>query len=196
MNQRPAVDVDAAEFPDAAIGGDQIGMRVGEVDEMRRADLFFAFDDELQPQRQFPARRLPGGDGGDSRGDVAFVVGDTARPDSPVANLAGPGIALPEIERLGRLDVVVVVKAERFRLRPGQLGVDDRIAARHVDLPHIGADAGEHRFDECCRLRHPDPLRRHSRLPQQRLQVGDRFVGVRVDAGEDIREFTHVVLHY
>ena len=80
---------------------------------MRTANLLLALDGELH------SRRIAASDGAhrahrrDTRDDLSFVVGDAPPVDAAVTDFGGEGRRLPQIQRLLRLHVVVVVAEQR-----------------------------------------------------------------------------------
>src|SRR5687768_14109097 len=132
MNLRPAVPTFPAELPNAGVGLAEVRMVFYKMLEVRRPDLLFAFDDELDRNWQLTADMAIRLHRRDAGGDVPLVVGNATAPDSAIANLGTPWIAGPKIEWLGGLDVVMVVEAQPLLGSSIELTIDDREAASGV----------------------------------------------------------------
>ena len=95
-----------------------------EIAQIAAADLFLAFDDEVQINRQLAILldRLLHAE--DVREDLPFVVGRAAREDVAILQHRIEWRRIPELERIGRLHIVVAVNHHRlaaglmFVLRP------------------------------------------------------------------------------
>ena len=84
------------------------------LDDRVAADLLLAVEGEADVDRQLAGRReLP--DGLDEHEEVPLVVGHTTRVQPSVALRQLEGRRLPELERVGRLDVEVRVAEDRRR---------------------------------------------------------------------------------
>ncbi len=113
------------------IGLELAGIFRDELADRRAADFFFAFDQEFEIDGQ------PAVDGAQSFGGLdvhvhlALVVGGAARVDVAVADGRLEGRRMPQLQRIGRLDVVVAV-AQHGGLAGGvePVGIDQRVARR------------------------------------------------------------------
>ena len=153
--------IDQAAQPDAQGGkalrvklriGDQrdVGLELGRIfrDELadgRAADLFFAFDQELEIDGQLA--RVHGAQrfgGLDVHVHLPFVVGRAAGVDVAVVNGGLEGRRMPKLQRIGRLDVVVAV-AKHGGLAGGvqPIAIDERIARGGNDLDVFQARAAQ-----------------------------------------------------
>src|SRR3954453_22618120 len=104
-------------------------MNVCEILNVNRADFLFAFNDEFHVQGKLSPHLLDGVDRGDSGGKIAFVVGNASSPDAAILDFTRPWLVLPQIERLGGLDIIVVVKGQGFRGNTRMFAIDDRETA-------------------------------------------------------------------
>ena len=115
----PTVRIYSAGLPDAGVGGQQVLICLDKRFHPGTADLLFPLDQELY------AGRMPAGhlfhriDGGQPRYDVALVI-----RNPPGVHLAVPDARLerrcvPQVQRLRRLNVVVVVEDDRAVGGPG-----------------------------------------------------------------------------
>ncbi len=80
--------------------------------QMNAADFFLALDQPFNLEGQLALVFLPGFDGVNARDELALVVAGPARIKIAVANRRLERRRLPQIQRLGRLHVVVVVDQE------------------------------------------------------------------------------------
>ncbi len=104
------------------------------------ADFLFAFDQELEIHRERAVYRAQGLDGLDVHVHLAFVVGGSAGVDVAVAHGGLEGRALPELQRVGRLDVVMAVtKNGWLALGVQPIAIDQRIAIGRNDLDMLDA---------------------------------------------------------
>src|SRR5262245_25628638 len=97
---------------------------------MPAADLLFAFEQELHIDRQPTDGREEPGRHGDRNQHRAFVVGHASGVETSVAHGRRPRRAVPFLDRVGRLHVVMTV--HQYRRLPGRtqpLVVDHRMAA-------------------------------------------------------------------
>ena len=176
-----AVDIAAAELPDAGIRLAQVLVVIDEVLEVHRAHLLLTLDDELHVQRQLALGLLPGVDRRKTCRDIALVVGDTPGIDPTIPDLAGPRVARPLIQRVRRLDIIVVVEAKRLVGCALLLAVDNRIATARIDLLRGEAEVREVLLDHAGHLGHADALRGDAGLAEHALQRGNVLVPVVLD---------------
>src|SRR5260370_14952615 len=83
-----------------------------EIPEADAANLFFAFDEDFYIDGEFAVHLLQGRQGFQVDVNLALVVGGTATEEITVANCGFESGRGPEIERLGRLHVVMAVKKD------------------------------------------------------------------------------------
>ena len=104
---------------------------------MLGADFLFAFDDQLDVDRQLAGLLEVRLDRLEVHEHLALVVGGAARVDLAVADRRLERRRFPQIERIDRLHVVVAVEQDRRRARRMEpVAVDDRIAGR-LDQPDV-----------------------------------------------------------
>ena len=175
---------------DDDVGGEVVLVRLDEVVEVGRADLFFPLEDDLHVDRQ-PAvllqvrfNRL------EVHEDLPLVVGRAARVDFAVADGRLEGRGFPQLDRVDRLHVVVAVEEDGRRARRAQpVAVDDREAGRVDQLDVLQPDAAH-------LLRRPVRAALHvGRVLRQRADAGDGevllelvdvVVAVRIDEVDDV----------
>ena len=147
-----AVDVDAgpAGTPAAAVGGEQDvgGEEIAVVFEDDRegaaADFFLAFEQELHVDGEAVVGGEPGLDGGDGDPEGRLVVRRAAGVDAVVLDGGFEGWGVPELDRVGGLDVVMAVDEQgggAFGVEP--VGVDGWVAAAIEELDVLEADFGQ-----------------------------------------------------
>lgn len=177
--------IHAAGFPQAAVGAQQIGVALAEGFEIDRADLLFPFDQKIDAAGEGAIHRQPRLNRLDAQHQVAFIVGDAARIQFTVAQHRLEWRGMPQIERLRRLNVVVVVDQE-CALAAAEAGVHHRRSARHAKDVHLCADLFETLRDQRCCLFDADSLRCDRGLAQQRaefIEVASLvFLNVRFEA--------------
>ena len=114
-----------------------VAVRLGRRREVRAADLLFALDQQLHTDRKAPGgcqrpRRHEVGD------ELSLVVACPPAVEGPVPDGGLEGWSRPGFDGVGRLDVVVTVKEDRWgRWRSRDLGVDDR---RPRSCPQLDAE--------------------------------------------------------
>src|SRR5207249_7979325 len=113
-----------AGLPDTAIGAQARRVLLHEVREMLGADLLLALEQDADTQRELAHRRAIRLDRLKPRHEVAFVVGDAAAEEHPVALDRLERRGLPLVLGIRGLDVVMVVDEERAGAGPGL--ADDR----------------------------------------------------------------------
>jgi len=121
---------------DDAIGLGQLGlMIVQEFREARGADLLFAFDQEGDAQGQVRAALEQAGEGDDRDQVRALVVGRATSPDLTVTDDRLESGRSPQIQRVGRLHVIVTVKDDvRPFLRTAAAAEHDRVEGSRDDF--------------------------------------------------------------
>ena len=144
----PAVGEEAGAFPETAVGAEQLGVAADDLLEVRAGDLLLALDDPADRHRrdiQRADRRQP-------HRELGLVVGRAARVEPPVAHRRLERRGLPELDRVDRLDVVVVVEQQRPRARAAKLPVDRRRRAVDAELTGLEAGTREQLLDQVGRL--------------------------------------------
>ena len=131
VEERIAVLVHAALFPDAGVGAQQVAVRLDPRAQMRAAHFLLALGQKLDVKGQAAAMRLPYRiQSQQARDDMPFVVGHAPRKGFAVALRQLKGRAVPQVERLGRLHVVVVVEQDG-----GRVGVGERASPKATGGP-------------------------------------------------------------
>ncbi len=140
--------VHAAIGRDHEVAGEPLPLLLQEGGHAGAADLLLALHEELKVDR----RRAAGADQrlqrSQRREDVPLVVGGAAGIDAAVPDLRREGGRLPEIEGIGRLDIVVPVDQRRgLVVRDVPVTVDDRVAPgrqeRHLRHPRLAQPLGD-----------------------------------------------------
>ena len=157
---------------------------------MLRAAILLALVEHADAQGQLADRRSIRLEGLQARHEVALVVRDAPAEEEATALRRLERRRLPLVERIRRLDVVVVVDEERAG--PATRLTDDRRRAA-VGAKSLSPDARAARTfeDERGGVLDADPLRGDGRLSNQGLQLVDVFVGTRANVGVELREATH-----
>ena len=123
LDGRPSRVVEGgARFPQASVRGKLSSVLVRDLLEGLGSDLFLALDQEAQCHRQ-GAQRLQRFEGVDPSHHVRFVIGDPASDDPPILLNRFEGRRGPQVDRVHRLDVVVLVEQQRAASGSGHLRV-------------------------------------------------------------------------
>src|SRR6185437_6910674 len=142
--QRERRLVDAPHRPvrrDDEVGGEQTLVVANERVEARAADLLLALEHALDVDGQRAHRGKERFGNLDRQEHRALVVGDAARVDAAVAQCRRKGRALPLLQRIGRLDIIMSIYQNRHLARGAEpFAVDDRVAGgRHrADVERAG----------------------------------------------------------
>ena len=120
---------------DHRVAGQHLLVGLDELGKVLAADFLLALGEDDHVHRQRAARREVRLERFDVEIELAFVVDRTAREDLAVAHRRLEGRAVPQLERLGGLHVVVAVDEHRLRARLGLAPFtdDDRVALRRMD---------------------------------------------------------------
>src|SRR5262249_36715282 len=140
----PAVgQAGAATFPQRAVGAEQLDVPADDRVEVRAADLLLALDDPPDPDRKLAVLLAERPDDRETNGELTLVVARAAREQLAVALRRFEGRRLPEVERVARLDVVVVVEQEREVSPARLLSVHRRCSAVGPELPRLEPRSGQ-----------------------------------------------------
>src|SRR3569833_2366795 len=172
-----------------AVGRQQLLVLFDPRTEVRAADLFFALDQELEDDRPAAAPRAARPGGPAAGHDAALVVGRTTPVEYAVDDLRRPRPTIrPRLDRLRRLHVIVRVAEHRLLARPLAFEFAKNHRRPLVELLEFGrqAVAVHHVPHQRRALAQPDVLRGNTWLANESLEVGNVFVGVCVDVGEDV----------
>ena len=182
---RPPVGKRAAPLPEASVRVEEVDVAADDLVEVRAPDLLLALDDPADPHRELAARLAHRSNRCEPNRKLGLVVGRAAREQLPVAHRRLERRRLPEVERIDRLHVVVVVQEEREVAGARELAVDRRRGAVDRQLPCLEAGAGEQLLDELRGLRELLSLGRDARLPAEELEdaQGVAFDRLDVDSG-------------
>src|SRR4051812_42256697 len=94
--------------------------------EVVGTDFFFTFDEESDVSGEFGVGFEVGFDGGEVREVLTFVVADSASVDAIASDGGFEGRGVPEVEGIGRLNVVVPINdVVRFAWAAAGGGDDD-----------------------------------------------------------------------
>ena len=179
---RATIRIDAAGLPDAGVGGQQVSICLDERLQPGAADLLFAFYQELDAGRMPAGHILHGIDSGQTRDDVALIVRYAPGVHLSVSNAWFERRSFPEVKRLRRLNVVVVVEDDGAVGGAGGLGVDDRMSADQRDYSALESARDQHLFHKLGRLLNTQVLGRHAWLGAQ----GAQFIEVAFQVPLDV----------
>jgi len=167
---RAVIAAEATIERQRGIGGEQFFVRGDEGGQARTTALFLAIEEELDVTGERHSRRAKGVDRLQVGEQIALGVGRPAPVHDAVAYLSAEWRPRPFSERLGGLDIVVVIDHEgrRVGIRRADLAVDNRQAD---GFHHARRDTEiAHHLDQQRRaLPHADPLRGDARLPHHPL---------------------------
>src|SRR2546428_2179444 len=186
--RRALVEVIAA-VDRRALRAQDLLVRVHEGGEMRAPDLFLPLDDELQIDGRPPFDGLPRLDREELHDQVAFRVRAAATPEFAVLDRGIERVSLPFVQRVDRLDVVMLVHQQRrLPFVDDHLAEDDVRAALRRDLTGLEAVLGEEPSHEGGRLRLRTLVGRDRRESDVFLEDFEGLLRISLDAGQDIRQ--------
>src|SRR5947209_1289678 len=168
-----------------ASGSVRAARTVRELTQVRTADFFLTLEQQGDGQGQLPERLPVRLDRAQTRYQVTFIVGDATRPDPAICNIRGERVMPPELQRLRRLDVVVVVQLQRPRAATFDPAIQDGRTTLQVDALRFGAGGAGHALDHAEGLLQTQALSRNARRAAQLAQALDKHVGVLIDVGEN-----------
>ena len=178
---RAIIHILVAGFPQTTVHVlQQRAIFLRELRQVNTADLFFTLKHKFDFERQRSVRGKVRFNRLDAAHQVALVVRNAARKQFAVADRRFPGSRLPQVERLGRLHIVMVVEHERARAAT-DFAVNDRRAARDWNEPRLRAQFLQTREHQLRRFLHPPVLRGNTGLATQGLQFRNEPVAVCVD---------------
>ena len=131
---------------------------------MWAADLFFALNDPTDGDRQLTVSSPQGTHRCQAGRDPPLVVRHAARVQLVVAHRWLKGRRVPQVKRVGRLDVIVVIEQQRERAAAPLFAIDRRRRALYAEALRAETGLDQQRFDQIGRLVHPQALRRDTRL--------------------------------
>ena len=111
--ERTALAIDCSALLERAIAAREVGLEREQLPEIRTAGFLFALDEEPNADRQLAVDRAMCFDRLDAKQKMSLVVIDTTRVHRAIADCRFVGRCFPELERDGRLDVVVLDADER-----------------------------------------------------------------------------------
>lgn len=171
----PVLDVEPASLPQAAVSAQQLGVALGDGRKVRAAHLFLALHDPADGDRQFTIGGAQGANGCQARGDLALVVRDAPCVQLAVALRRLKGRRVPQVERLGGLDVIVVVEQEGERAAAPLLAIDRRWRPLGAQPLRLKTRIAQQRFGQVGSLIDAHALRPHARLAAEMLDQRPRF---------------------
>ena len=160
----PAVEGEAAAFPEASVGLQQLGVTLDDRVEVRARNLLLALDDPADRHRQRAPVLAQGTDRRKADADLGLVVGRAARVEPAVTQRRFERRRLPELDRVDRLHVVVVVEEESGLTFTRELSVHGRRSAVDLELLSLEPRCGQQSLDELGRLVERPVLGGHARL--------------------------------
>src|SRR5256885_12099262 len=164
-------------------------VRTDEGAEVGTADLLLALDHELQVDRRPAFDAIPGLDREDLHDQVALRIRATAAPELALFDRRVERIALPFVQRVDGLDVVMLVHEQRrLALVDDHLAEDDvRSAIRRI-FARLESVLGQETPDEGSGLRLGPLVRRDRGKSNVLLENLQGLPRVRFNTGQDIRE--------
>src|SRR5207245_1458127 len=111
--ERTALAIDCSALLERAIAAREVGLEREQLPEIRTAGFLFALDEEPNTDRQLAVDRAVRLDRLDAKEKMSLVVIDATRIHRAIAHRGVVRRRLPELERYGRLHVVVLDADER-----------------------------------------------------------------------------------
>src|SRR6266568_3778954 len=173
-----------ARLPETGISLQHVLVGAGKITQAWAADLLLSFNQEAHPTWQRSMRLAPGPHGPKARNQVALVIGNTTSIQTTIPDGCLERWRAPGLQRLRRLDIVVVVDGETTRALTGKASHHHwKALGRHQrGLSPQFAQAFRH---ELRHFPHSPSLRGDTRLAAEALQVGNRCISVLFDPGQD-----------
>lgn len=176
-------------------------MGIEKAGQVHATGFLFALQQDRNRNRQFAGDRLPGAAGLDKGHELAFVVGGAAASDDLRAighrlDRRVKGIAIPELERIDRLHIVMTVEQRRGAGHVAVMRHDHRVPrcrahrgveANALEVGHVPFGIG-HTFGLVNRIG------RNRLDAQDREQTLESRIEICVDVGQDIIELGHGAL--
>ena len=163
---------------------------VHEIPKAHAAHFLFALDHHLHVDRELSVGRAQRLERLDVDVDLALVVGRAAAEEIAVAHRGLEGGTGPEIERLGRLHVVMAVNQHgRLARRLQRFAVDERMHLRRLDLDLFqarGAKLFRHPVRRFLDIGLVLALGAHARDAQKLLQLVEIVFALGFDVVEDV----------
>src|SRR5256712_10326132 len=176
-------------FDRRAVRMQDLLVRAEERSEVRAPDFLLALDDELQVDRRPALDALPCLDREELHDEVALRIRAASAPELAVLDHRVERISLPFVERVDRLDVVVLIHEERrLALVDDHLTEDDVRPAVGRIFAGLESVLDEQTTDERRGLRLGPLVGRNRREADVLLQDLERLARIRLDATLDIRE--------
>ncbi len=178
------------------VAGEPVAQSLNGGFEMRAAAFLLALDEELEVDRRRAGDAVEGG-GHEDRGEHrSLVVGGAAGIEPVVAHFGLEGRALPAVQGIGRLHVVVAVDEDGRRGGIDEPLTEDAGMAAGIDALHHGnAGVSEPGRDEVGGARDVGGEGRigaDARDAAERLEGFERLVGVSGEPGLDAGEIGHL----
>src|SRR5579884_1650188 len=181
------VPVHTSALPDAGVGSQQVAVALDEGREMRATNLLFAFDDELDRDRKRSVDLAQRSNRRQSADDVRFVVGDAAPEELSFADCWLERGSVPQLQRLRRLNVVVIVKEQRAVGRTASKAEDDGVRSICRENLNVEPGAGEQISGKLRRFGHADGLSGDTRLSDEADEIRDSRISLALNGGEKLR---------
>ena len=194
-DRRDVIVVQPAELPNAAVASQASALGTNELAQVPATRLLFALDDPLDRAGQLPRGLQPSFHRLEPRDDVRLVVRGPAGVEHPIADLRRPGIALPQLQRLRRLNVIMIIEYKRLVAAALQLTVDHRRPGFQLKELSMQPHPFHHRPDQLGALAQAQILSRDARLTAEPLQLGYGLLRMIVEIAHDaLRQHTRIGL--
>src|SRR5262249_60940949 len=123
-------------------GRQQPGVAADDLVEVRTADLLLALDDPADADRRLAGGVAQRADHRQAHRELALVVGRAAREQLAVAQRRLERRRVPPLDRVDRLDVVVVVEEDREAGPARLVAVDGGSTTVAAKLPRLATPTG------------------------------------------------------
>jgi len=168
----PPAGVNIALLPDRPLAGQQVLVVSHKLGDVRAADLLFPFHNKRDPARQrVSVHRAHRVDCGQPRHEFALVINRPACIQRPIAHRRLEGRHRPQLQRLRRLHIIVVIEEQRARRCAAAVRHNHRVAACG-DLVDRELAPLEHRLDQVGAFKHALARSRHTGLRAQLGRLG------------------------
>src|SRR5712692_7944058 len=173
-----------ARLPETGISLQQVLVGAGKITQAWAPDLLLSFNQEGHTTWQSSMHLAPGPHSPKARNQVALVIGHTTSIKTTIPDGCLERWHTPGLQRLRRLDIVVVVDGESTRAITSQASHHHRkTLGRHQrGLGPWFAQASRHKLRH---FPHSLALRGDTRLAAEALQVSKRCISMRFDPGQD-----------
>jgi hypothetical protein len=165
-----------ATLPKATIGAQKLSVQAHDLVEVWAPDLLFALHDPTYRQRQLCFGVAKSANHGEPYCELGLIVGCATREEFPIAQRWLKRRRVPQIERVNRLNVIVVVQKQCVIAAPALLAIDRCRPISGTQLPRFETSGLQKLLDQLGRLIQLTRFRRHTRLTAEQAQDAQRVV--------------------